>query len=154
MSCLPENVGQYAGNQDFEHISCEFWIPWWPLRLQRRRMKVQPAWLGSSRWLVHGCWSGGGGPCCAKLLPVFQLRWVSMCLSTCFHLFSHIECSGLRLPPPAAHVALWSSRSACWHLGSYYTRQRWLQHFHEVLAPTWNTRRYVHRLSPSAYSFR
>ena len=95
---FPENIGQYTGNQDFKHVSCNFRIPWWPLCLRRRRAKGQPAWLGSSGWLVRGCRSGGGGPCCAKLLPVFQLRWVSMCLSTCFHLFSQIECRGLRLP--------------------------------------------------------
>ena len=63
--------------------------------LMAEKDKGSAAWLGSSRWLVHGCQSRGGGPCCAKLLPVLQLRWVSMCLSTCFHLFSQI---GLRLP--------------------------------------------------------
>ena len=97
----------------------------------QRRMKGQHAWLGSSRWLICRCQSRGGGPCCTKLSPLFQLRWVSMCSSTYLHLFSQIECSAcgfvkfllcLSTPwLPLRHVEMFSTLAI--NLSTLHTRR-------------------------------
>ena len=99
--------------------------------------KMACSWLSKQRWRAMLCKT-------TTRLSAEVGKYVFV------HLLSPIFTNWVQwFAPTAAHVALWNSRSASWHLGSYYEMS---------LTLPWSscnqlTLLETHRLSPSTYSF-
>ena len=110
IDAIPKHQGKHGLHENAattEDVSCEFWIPRWPLHSRWRRMKSWCVWLESSQWqVVCGCRSRRAflyktTSCLSAEVGKYVFNYLPSFIFT-----NRVQCL----------MALWSSRSAHAHL--------------------------------------